>query len=82
MRTTVTIDDRIYKQMRQIAVSEETTVGSIIEDAFRLLLAERKRRMDSAEWKFPTADLGGYLPGVDPTSNASLFAAAGDDVLA
>ena len=67
--------------MRQFALAQDTTVGSVIERAFRLLLAEEKQRKKRGGFEFPIMDVGGFQPGIDPTSNASLFAAIEDDEL-
>jgi hypothetical protein len=75
MRTTVTLRDDIYREIRQVAASEGCTVGSVIEDAIGLLLARRRQASDADLYDFPELPVftgGGLQPGVDLDSNASL----------
>ena len=75
MRTTVTLRDGIYREIRQVAAAEGRTVGSVIEDAVALLLARRRQAPDADHHDFPELPVftGGSLqPGVDLDSNALL----------
>jgi hypothetical protein len=70
-RTTVTIDEALYRRVKARAAETGRTVSEVISDALRDAL--RPRRDAGA----PLPDLpvfggSGILPGVDLTSNASL----------
>ena len=64
MRTTLEIDDHLYKRAKATAAERGCTVTSMIEEALRLVL-------DAAEAPRPVPPLpvsketGGVLPGVD-----------------
>lgn len=68
MRTTVTIDDRLLAEARLIAARQHRTIGSVLEDALRKLIAEESgesgRRRDFVLHSFEP-EVPGVLPGVD-----------------
>ncbi|CAB4878524.1 unannotated protein [freshwater metagenome] len=75
MRTTVTLRDDIYREVKQVAATQGCSVGSVIEDAISLLLARRSEAADTSSHHFPDLPVftgGGLRPGVDLDSNASL----------
>lgn len=75
MRTTITIRDDIYREVKQVAAIHGCSVGSVIEDAISLLLARRSAAPDTSSLHFPELPIftgGGLMPGVDLDSNASL----------
>ena len=75
MRTTITLRDDIYREVKQVAAIEGCSVGSVIEDAISLLLARRSAAPDTSDLHFPELPVftgGGLRPGVDLDSNASL----------
>lgn len=45
MRTTVTIDDRLLAEVKVLAARGHRTIGSVMEEALRLLLDEHARRV-------------------------------------
>lgn len=73
MRTTIRIDDELYREVKAQAARAGRTVGELIEDAVR-------RSVSSTGPAAPAPPLppltvyggSGVLPGVDLTSNASL----------
>jgi hypothetical protein len=65
MRTTVTIDDELLKQARQRALTAGVPLGSVLEDALRLLLAEHHAAAASPDVALPTYGEAGLRPGVD-----------------
>lgn len=72
MRTTVRIDDELYRALKERAARAGRTVGEMIEDAVRQSLT---RADDAAVGPLPPLPVyggSGVLPGVDLTSNASL----------
>lgn len=75
MRTTITLRDDIYREVKQVAAINGCSVGSVIEDAISLLLARRSAAPDTSSLHFPELPIftgGGLMPGVDLDSNASL----------
>jgi hypothetical protein len=65
MRTTVTIDDELLKQARERALRSGTTLGSVVEDALRLLLAEHRAQRQRVAVELPVYGGSGLRPGVD-----------------
>jgi hypothetical protein len=75
MRTTVTLRDDIYREVKQVAAIQGGSDGSVIEDAITLLLARRSAATDTSSLHFPELPVftgGGLRPGIDLDSNASL----------
>jgi Arc/MetJ family transcription regulator len=71
MRTTVRIDDALYRRVKARAAQTGRTTGEVIEDALRMVLRPPGR----AEVELPPLPVfggGGVLPGVDLASNAAL----------
>lgn len=72
MRTTIRIDERLYRQAKSRAAATGRTVSEIIEDAVRESL--RPRPTDSIELApLPTDGGSGVLPGVDLADSAALL---------
>lgn len=80
MRTTVTIDDDLLASAKQVAVAGNRSLGSVLEDALREMLARHARQQRQPV----TLELPAYG---DPTDRAlvdildkdALAAALGDD---
>jgi hypothetical protein len=72
MRTTVTIDDDLYRRAKSTAAATGRSVGELIEDALRDALAPRPGG-NQARVTLPTVRGGGPMPGVDLDSNAALL---------
>jgi Bacterial antitoxin of type II TA system, VapB len=81
MRTTVTIDDELLKRARQRALQSGGTLGSVVEDALRLLLAEHHLRHQSVALDLPTYGGSGLRPGVDLEDKDALAELLDDPVL-
>jgi len=74
MRTTVTIDETLYLEAKELAVKGHSSVGSVIEDALRLLLREHNARLAIDLAPLPTHP--GKLnipPGVDENSTSQIL---------
>lgn len=71
MRTTIRIDDELYRRVKADAARSGRTVGQLIEDAVRAAL---DRRVDVAEVvpDLPVYGGSGVLGGVDLSSGAAL----------
>lgn len=71
MRTTIRIDDALYRDVKAMAARQGRTIGAVIEDALR---AQAQRIDDAGEVApLPVFEGGtGVLPGVDLSDAASL----------
>ncbi len=71
VRTTVRLDDDLYREVKARAAREGRTVASVLEDAVRVGM---RRPTDAASAPFvpPTFGSGGLMPGVDLSDNSSL----------
>ena len=79
MKTTLNINDALLAEAKALAARQQTSLTRLIEEGLRLRLQARAGRADSAGLALPgIRGKGGLLPGIDPTSNKSLLAAAGD----
>ena len=71
MRTTIRIDEALYRRAKARAAQTGRTVSEVIEDAVRESLRPgRRNRVEPAP--LPTFGGSGVMPGVDLASNASL----------
>lgn len=72
MRTTIRIDDELYRRVKAEAASTGRTVGELIEDGARLVLA---RRVEEAgkDRPLPTFGGSGLQPGVELDHNRGLL---------
>ncbi len=71
MRTTVRIDDALYRKVKLEAARSGRTIGKVIEDALRAALAQSRRTARDVR-PLPVHPGGGLMPGIDLTSNAAL----------
>jgi Ribbon-helix-helix protein, copG family len=78
MRTTISVDDHLLEGARRRARERGQTLGQLIEDALRRELAPRD---ESVAPEVPVfRGKGGLRPGIDPTSNRSLWEALDEGV--
>jgi len=77
MRTTVTIDETLYSEVKELAARERSSVGSVIEDALRLLLREHRAHMAHITTELtPLPTFPGKLslpPGIDPHRTSQIL---------
>jgi plasmid stability protein len=71
MRTTIRIDDELYREVKAKAARSGRTVAAVLEDAVRRGLNPSEQRASSRYRVRPTGR-GGLLPGVDLSSNAAV----------
>lgn len=64
VRTTVNIDDSLLQTAREAAARSGRTLGAVVDDALRLLLAERPRER-AGSVQLPVYGGSGLQPGVD-----------------
>jgi plasmid stability protein len=84
MRTTIRIDDELYRTVKERAARSGRTVSASLEDALRLGLGQRER-VEAPRFVIRPSGSGGLRPGVDLASNATiqeaLDAGVGPDAL-
>ena len=71
MRTTIRIDDTLYREVKAQAARSGRTVAAVLEDAVRRGLNSAKQR-DGGRYVVRTTGHGGLRPGVDLSSNAAV----------
>jgi hypothetical protein len=77
MRTTVTIDDEVFRTAKRRAADEGRTLSDLITEALRARLAQRPGK-DQKPYEPVTFGEGGPLPGIDITNNAAVRDAMDD----
>jgi Ribbon-helix-helix protein, copG family len=78
MRTTITIDEDLYRRLKASAARRGRTVSELIEDAVRDALRPR-RPSGSEPTPLPTFGGSGVLPGVDLSDLRSLVDVMDED---
>ena len=74
MRTTIDIDDGIFRELKRLAAEERSTLRSVIEDALRSELARRQSHSRSRDLEGVVTFKGkGVQPGVNLDSSADLL---------
>lgn len=67
MRTTLSIDDDVLEEARELAAVEGRSLGAVVSDLLRRSLAPAGIRMDGA---FPTFDVAADAPLITSTTVA------------
>jgi hypothetical protein len=78
VRTTIRIDDEVYRRVKHVADRSGRTIGQVIEDAIQL--AFRPSGIDGSIAMLPVFGGSGMMPGVDLTSNRSVAEAMDEGV--
>ena len=73
VRTTLTISDDLLREARLLAIRTCRSLGDVVDDALRVLLAQSGAR-STAEVVLPRYGGSGLLPGVDLDDKESLAA--------
>ena len=73
MRTTITLDEHLLNEAKQVAARTGRTLTAVIEDALREALARTAPSGRQKAVRLPTFGHGGLQPGVDLNSSASLL---------
>lgn len=78
MRTTVSINDHLLAEAKQVAARSHRSLGEVIEDALRRMLSEAP---DAAPTPvaLPVHGSGGLQPGVDLADKEQLAELLGDN---
>ena len=72
VRTTIRIDDALYRQAKTQAARTGRTVSEVIEDAVRKSLGSRSDRQHRRRTKLPVSGGSGLMPGVDIADSRGL----------
>jgi Ribbon-helix-helix protein, copG family len=80
VRTTVTINDDLLREVKALAAREDRTVGSVLEDAIRQLLDQSASKTPHG-FALPTSEPRGpgLRPGVDLMDKEGLAELLGDN---
>ncbi|WP_183093867.1 antitoxin [Nocardioides stalactiti] len=74
MRTTVNIHDGLLETAKRRAQQEGKTLGDVVESALHRYLLEIETAQERVGPPLPVFGGGtGMVPGIDPTSNDSLY---------
>lgn len=77
MKTTLNLSDDLVAQAKTLATKERITLTKMIEEGLVLRLRRQKGRAPRKFRELPVSQRrGGLRPGIDSTSNRSLFDAA------
>lgn len=80
MRTTVSIDDALLREAKTLAVQSGRSLGSVVEDGLRVLLAAHtEARSQAPTFHLPTDGEGGLRPGADLGDKELLAALLDED---
>jgi len=71
VRTTVRLEDDLYREVKARAAREGRTVASVLEDAVRVGM-RRPADAEAKQFVNHASGQGGLMPGVDLSDNASL----------
>jgi plasmid stability protein len=71
MRTTIRIDDELYREVKAKAARSGRTVAAVLEDAVRRGLGSSEQRV-AVDYAVRPIGRGGLRPGVDISSNATV----------
>jgi predicted transcriptional regulator len=72
VRTTITIDEHLLAEVRQVAAARRQTVSQVIEESVRASLLRRESE-GREPFELRTFHAGGYAAGVDLDDNAALL---------
>ena len=78
MRTTIRIDDEVYRRVKQTADRSGRTIGQVIEDAIQV--AFRPKGIEEPISDLPVFGGSGVMPGIDLASNRSIAEAMDEGV--
>jgi len=72
VRTTIQLDDEVFRVFKQRAAQRGTSLAREIEQALRSEIADRAEAAQSEPYEVPTFRGAAPVPGVDLNSNAAL----------
>lgn len=74
MRTTVSVEDHLLAEAKELATRRGRTLSALVEDALReVVLDSRRRPYDPGDFELPVSRRGGGpRPGIDFDSNTAV----------
>jgi Arc/MetJ family transcription regulator len=78
MRTTIRIDDALYRDVKQKAAGSGRTVAAVLEDAVRVGL--QPQLANPEPYRVHAGGRGGLRPGIDLSDNSTIAEAIDDQV--
>jgi hypothetical protein len=72
MRTTLDLDNQLYKQAKLFAAEHQLTLTSVMEDGLRALFQQKQALSTPKPFKLIVFKGGGPAPGVDLSDNSAL----------
>ena len=73
MRTTIRLNEELLQQLKKMAIEQNRTLNSLLEEAAREKLARSNRTTEAQAVQLRTFRGQGVLPGVDLDDSASLL---------
>jgi hypothetical protein len=73
MRTTIRLDDQLFKSAKQLAHESGKTLTAIIEDALRQTLSRTRQQRKRSPVTLTTVGGSGLQPGVDLQNSEDLL---------
>jgi Arc/MetJ family transcription regulator len=73
MRITIRLDDELLQQARRLGKTSGRTLSSVIEDALREFLLQRKKRRKAKPSPLASGGVGGLQLGADLDRTAELL---------
>ena len=81
MRTTLNISDDLLAEAKVVAARTHRPLGSVVDDALRVLFRRESAEPAIAVWTFPTGGAGGLQPGVNLDDREAVADLLGDNDL-
>jgi len=72
MRTTVDLNDQLYKQAKHLAAERHQTLTAVLEEGLRYLIQRKSSEKSRKPFKIITFNGDGLMPGVDLDDNSAL----------
>ncbi len=73
MRTTIRLDDRLFREIKASAAKSGQSLNAFFEESARMRLTRKREKGNMPRIRLPTFKGLGVQPGVDLGSNASLL---------
>ena len=71
MRTTITLDDQLFRAAKRLAARRDTSLSSVMQEALRTYLAQLSAPRGEQHFTLVTFRGSGPLPGVEPSYRMS-----------
>ena len=72
MRTTLDLDNQLYRQAKLFAAEHQLTLTAVMEDGLRALFQQKQALKTQKPFRLVVFRGGGPAPGVDLTDNSAL----------